>query len=78
MSVSIIGGVWESQLSLQLKKAGNTGNITVFEASSERIDWITETVSLNGIEDRVDIHHALVGARRFSIRDGVRIENRTF
>lgn len=60
-SVGVIGGGRGISSVVAAERAGTDGRVAVYEASADRIDWIEQTVSLNEVADRVDVHHALVG-----------------
>jgi len=59
--VGVIGGGRGISAVAAAKKAGETGSVNVYEASSERIEWINRTVELNNVETTVRVEHALVG-----------------
>lgn len=59
--VGVIGGGRGISTAVAAKRTGTTGKVTVYEASSHRIDWINRTLELNDIEDTVQTIHAVVG-----------------
>lgn len=43
------------------RNAGEDGQVRTYEASADRVEIATETSKLNGVSDRIDVTHALIG-----------------
>lgn len=43
------------------RTAGEEGSVETYEAALNRVDIIKETVTLNGVEERVEVTHGVVG-----------------
>ncbi|WP_256301989.1 FkbM family methyltransferase [Haloarchaeobius salinus] len=43
------------------KAVGSSGSVVAYEANQERFEKARETISINGVADRVDIRHGAVG-----------------
>jgi len=59
--VVIVGGGLGVSAVAAAKRAGHRGRVTVFEGASELVTRIRETAELNGVSDRIEVHHAIVG-----------------
>lgn len=60
-SVVVIGGGFGVTATKAAQQVGESGEVIVFEGSSENTDIINRTVSLNGVSGQVEVHHAVVG-----------------
>jgi len=60
--VAIVGGGRGVTTVKAAKNVGENGRVIVYECGEETLQILTNTVRLNGVEDRVEIHHAYVGA----------------
>lgn len=58
--VVVVGGGWGVTAVVAAVQAGPDGHVDVYEGSSEYVDRIHETLKLNGVSDRVSVHHAIV------------------
>jgi hypothetical protein len=56
----VIGGGWGLCAVAVARRAGESGRVTVFEGSEKFAERCRETVRLNSIESRVEVHHATV------------------
>lgn len=43
------------------RKTRDSGSVVTYEASADRYEVLLETLDLNGVSDRIETHHALVG-----------------
>ncbi|UPV75251.1 FkbM family methyltransferase [Halorussus limi] len=59
--VVVVGGGYGVTAVNAARQVGEDGRVTVYEAAERLIDAIEETLELNDVTDRVDVHHALVG-----------------
>lgn len=60
-TVVIIGGGYGVSAVVAARLVGPKGRVMVYEASGEQVQLARETTRLNGLADRVTIHHAVVG-----------------
>jgi hypothetical protein len=60
-TVGIIGGGLGISAVAAATETGETGEVVVYEASSERINQIYRTVDLNDVSNIVEVQHALIG-----------------
>lgn len=65
--VVVVGGGVGVTSVIAAKEVGNGGSVSVYEASTEMTSLIRRTLELNGVRDRVDVHHAVV-AESTSVR----------
>lgn len=42
-------------------RESRTGQIDTYDASAKQVETASETIRLNGVDDRITVHHALVG-----------------
>jgi len=59
--VVIVGGGWGVTAVVAAQLVGETGHVTVFEGSEQRVKDLYGTLDLNGVVDHVTVHHAIVG-----------------
>jgi len=59
--VVIVGGGWGVTAVRSAQVVGSDGKVSVFEGSESQIAKVNSTIELNGVSDRVDINHAVVG-----------------
>lgn len=59
--VRVIGGGYGVSAAAAARIVQPEGKVTVYEASTEQVGYIEETLNINGIEDIVEIQHAVVG-----------------
>jgi hypothetical protein len=59
--VVVGGGVGASSVTAA-KQAGSDGSVVTHEAGETQTDVVAETLELNGVADRVDLRHAIVGS----------------
>lgn len=59
--VVVVGGGWGVSTVVAAEASGETGSVTVYEASRKYSRYISETTELNSVAGRVKIHHAVVG-----------------
>jgi len=59
--VVIIGGGYGITAVAAANQVGPNGVVTIYEASEETIKILHETLRLNSVSDRCNIHHAIVG-----------------
>ncbi|WP_225335688.1 hypothetical protein [Halomicrobium urmianum] len=59
--VVVVGGGWGVSSVVAARRAGPDGDVTAFEPARHRYRYVRETAALNGVDDRVAVHHALVG-----------------
>lgn len=62
--VVIVGGGWGVTAVVAANQVGPEGHVDVYEGSKEFADRIHETLELNDVQDRVTVHHAIVGEER--------------
>lgn len=60
-TVVIIGGGWGVTACVAAKEVGASGRVIVFEGAKANTEKIRTTAQLNGVEDRIKVHHAIVG-----------------
>lgn len=60
-SVVIVGGGWGVSAVVASTRTGETGSVAVYEGSASAVEQVEETIRLNGVVDRVSVHHAVVG-----------------
>lgn len=60
-SVVIVGGGWGVSAVAAATQTGETGSVDVYEGSASAVEQVEETIRLNGMVDRVNVHHAVVG-----------------
>lgn len=59
--VVVIGGGYGVTAVVAARRVGSDGRVTVYEASTDRVDLIRETTRINKVDDICDVRHALVG-----------------
>ncbi len=59
--IVIVGGGWGVTAVRSAKVVGSDGKVSVFEGSESQIAKVKSTIELNGVSDRIDINHAVVG-----------------
>lgn len=59
--VCIVGGGVGISAVVAARETGPDGRVHVYEAASDRIEALAETLDMNGVTDRVTIHEAVVG-----------------
>jgi hypothetical protein len=59
--VVIVGGGWGVSSVVAARKAGARGSVQTYEASVEYSRFAQETVALNGVDQNVTIHNAVIG-----------------
>jgi len=62
-SVVIVGGGWGVTAVKAAQKAGGSGQVTVYEGSTEEINHVRETTQRNNVSDRVEVIHSVVGPK---------------
>lgn len=60
--VVIIGGGFGVSSIHAAQRVGVKGSVTTYEASNERYSLLTENIEINGLSERIDTKHALVGS----------------
>jgi hypothetical protein len=60
-SVVIIGGGWGVTTVKAAMNVGEEGSLTVYEGSKKELNHVLDTINKNGVQDRVDPIHAVVG-----------------
>lgn len=65
-SILVLGGGW-GVTAVWAARLG--AEVTVFEAAAERVGTVREAIALNGVEDDVTVHHAIVGESRRVLGD---------
>lgn len=73
--VVIIGGGWGVTAVHAANMVGDTGTVTVFEGSASEIETLKETIALNGVNNRVNVYHSVVG-KEISLRGDAADANR--
>ena len=61
-SVVVVGGGWGASTVVAARMTHFEGDVTVFEPTSEMVETIRRTVSVNRVEDLVTVRHAAIGA----------------
>jgi|GEM_PF-1776495 len=59
--IIIVGGGWGVTAVKAAEIAGEKGNVIVYEGSKKKVEDVRETLKLNGVENKVDVRHAIVG-----------------
>lgn len=57
----IVGGGWGVTSVIAADLVGSSGTVRVFEAGSETVNNVRETLELNSVSSTVDVQHAIVG-----------------
>lgn len=60
-TVVIVGGGYGISTVVAAKHVGQSGEVIVFEGSSDQVETVTETIELNQVTNRVEVNHAVVG-----------------
>lgn len=60
-SVVVVGGGWGVSAVHAARQVGEEGEVEVFEGSREMVQRVRETATLNDVDDRIDVNHAVVG-----------------
>lgn len=61
--VTIIGGGWGVTAVKAANKVGPSGRVHVYEGSISEVKKINKTIQINGVSDRVEVEHAVVGPK---------------
>ncbi len=61
--VVVVGGGLGVSSVAAARRAGESGGVVTYEASRSEAERAARTVELNGLEDRVEVRHAIVGSR---------------
>lgn len=59
--IVIVGGGWGVTAVKAAQKVGSSGNVLLYEGSTEAVQRSKETLQLNGVSNRVDVKHVVVG-----------------
>jgi hypothetical protein len=59
--ITVIGGGFGVTTVVSAQIAGKHGHVKCYEASTREINIIRRTLALNGVADRVEVHHTIVG-----------------
>lgn len=59
--VVIVGGGYGVSTVVAGNAAGEPGHVVTYEASEKRVELSRETVAINGLTERCDVEHAVVG-----------------
>jgi len=70
--VVVVGGGFGVSTVIAAEEVGDSGHVVTYEASREHADIVTEATELNHVDDRVHVHHAVVGkaVSTFGARQG--------
>ena len=63
--VVVVGGGLGVTATVAALQSGPDGRVTVFEGGARGVRDVRTTARLNGVAERVEVHHAVVGADRF-------------
>lgn len=58
--ITVIGGGLGVTAVIAAQLVGENGHVTVYEGAKTMIEHINDTLRLNDVADRVDVHHAVV------------------
>lgn len=67
-TVVIVGGGLGVSTVVAARQSGADGRVIAYEGGNETVEKVKKTVQLNDVEDRISVHHAIVG-RAVSLRD---------
>lgn len=59
--IGIVGGGWGVSTVVAANQTGSHGSIDVFEASLSETKKVKRTCEINGLQNQVTVHHAVVG-----------------
>jgi len=59
--VVIVGGGHGVTAVTAAKQVGENGNVVVYEGSADKVERCEQTTRFNGVSDRVDVRHGVVG-----------------
>lgn len=60
-TVVIVGGGWGVTAVVAARQLSKNGNVIVYEGSQEQVDHIKTTAELNGVAEKIEVKHAIVG-----------------
>ncbi|NHN41444.1 FkbM family methyltransferase [Halorubellus sp. JP-L1] len=60
--VVVVGGGFGVSSVVAANHVGETGSVTTYEGGADQYGLVREALELNGVTDRVDVEHAIVGS----------------